>query len=202
MSFWVARLQTNRANLALHFPNLAGYTTYFPCVASARRLGATEPLFVGCLFIVACDCWREAHYTPGLLKLLMYGERPAVVADDVVAAIKARERNGLVVLPRPPRRVLLPGEHVRVPGTSGLVRWTEFASEDTARGSWWRAAGAYCAERGAPRPEVRGAHPHRERAPPCLACRAGPLKQINIRKIDGWQTLATAPVAQPIDLAA
>ena len=26
--------------------------------------------------------------------------------------------------------------------------------------------------------------------------------QIMMRKVDGWQTLATAPVAQPIDLAA
>jgi putative transposase len=26
--------------------------------------------------------------------------------------------------------------------------------------------------------------------------------QINMRKVDGWQTLATAPIAQPIDLAA
>jgi hypothetical protein len=26
--------------------------------------------------------------------------------------------------------------------------------------------------------------------------------QISMRKIDGWQTLATQPIAQPIDLAA
>ena len=26
--------------------------------------------------------------------------------------------------------------------------------------------------------------------------------QINMRKVDGWQTLATIPIAQPIDLAA
>ena len=26
--------------------------------------------------------------------------------------------------------------------------------------------------------------------------------QINIRKVDGWQTLATKPIDQPIDLAA
>ena len=26
--------------------------------------------------------------------------------------------------------------------------------------------------------------------------------QINMRKVDGWQTLATTPIAQPIDLAA
>jgi putative transposase len=27
-------------------------------------------------------------------------------------------------------------------------------------------------------------------------------RQINMRKVDGWQTLATAPIDQPIDLAA
>ena len=26
--------------------------------------------------------------------------------------------------------------------------------------------------------------------------------QINMRKVDGWQSLATTPIAQPIDLAA
>jgi hypothetical protein len=26
--------------------------------------------------------------------------------------------------------------------------------------------------------------------------------QINMHKVDGWQTLATKPIAQPIDLAA
>jgi hypothetical protein len=26
--------------------------------------------------------------------------------------------------------------------------------------------------------------------------------QINMRKVDGWQTLDTKPIAQPIDLAA
>jgi putative transposase len=26
--------------------------------------------------------------------------------------------------------------------------------------------------------------------------------QINMRKVDGWQTLATSPIHQPIDLAA
>jgi hypothetical protein len=26
--------------------------------------------------------------------------------------------------------------------------------------------------------------------------------QISMRKVDGWQTLATEPIAQPIDLAA
>jgi hypothetical protein len=31
-----------------------------------------------------------------------------------------------------------------------------------------------------------------------VACLAG---QINVRKIDGWQTLATKPIDQPIDLA-
>jgi hypothetical protein len=31
------------------------------------------------------------------------GERPASVADGIVAAIRSRERNGLVELPKPPR---------------------------------------------------------------------------------------------------
>jgi hypothetical protein len=30
----------------------------------------------------------------------------------------------------------------------------------------------------------------------------GASGQINMRKVDGWQTLATKPIDQPIDLAA
>lgn len=47
--------------------------------------------------------------------MIMDGERPAAVPDQVIAEIKSRERNGLVELVKP--RGLRPGTRVRV--TSG-----------------------------------------------------------------------------------
>jgi len=47
-----------------------------------------------------------------LLGLIMGGTQPARVPDSVIAEIRARERGGLVDLPR--REVFLTGEAVRV----------------------------------------------------------------------------------------
>ena len=45
-------------------------------------------------------------------RLVMDGEQPARVPDEVIADIRSRERNGLVELPKP--RGLMPGMKVRV----------------------------------------------------------------------------------------
>jgi transcription antitermination factor NusG len=50
-----------------------------------------------------------------VIRLIMDGEQPTRVPDDVVAEIRSRERNGFVELPKP--RGLAPGMRVRV--TSG-----------------------------------------------------------------------------------
>jgi transcription antitermination factor NusG len=44
--------------------------------------------------------------------LVLDGASPAVVPDAVIVALKARERDGLIELPIPPR--FRPGERVRV----------------------------------------------------------------------------------------
>jgi hypothetical protein len=36
----------------------------------------------------------------------------------------------------------------------------------------------------------------------CLACAIPHRRDDSMRKVDGWQTLATKPIDQPIDLAA
>jgi putative transposase len=38
--------------------------------------------------------------------------------------------------------------------------------------------------------------------PPCCSGHCSPLGQINMRKVDGWQTLSTKLIDQPIDIAA
>jgi transcriptional antiterminator RfaH len=117
MAYWCAQLEPHRERLALHVLTLNGYEPYLPRlrerrIVRQRKVELARPLFPGYCFIVAVPQWHVANYTVGVRRLIMDGERPASVADGVVAAIRGRERNGLVELPRPPR--FKRGDAVRV----------------------------------------------------------------------------------------
>jgi transcriptional antiterminator RfaH len=131
MSYWAcAQLEANRERLALHCLGLAGYQTYLPRIRVQRltqthKLGAlTAPLFPGYAFVLVKQQWHAARWSPGVLRLVLDGDRPAKVPDKVIAELKGRERGGLVELPADPgfRR----GDRVRVvagplAGLEGLV---------------------------------------------------------------------------------
>jgi transcription antitermination factor NusG len=53
-----------------------------------------------------------------VLSLIMAGDGPGHVPDDVIAELRSRERDGLVELPEP--RGLQPGDRVRI--VSGVFR--------------------------------------------------------------------------------
>lgn len=105
MSYWAAaRLQPHREQLALKLLKLGGFETYFPliCQRRSRRVMTTPPLFPGCAFICIKLQWHAARWCPGVLSLVMDGERPAKVPDRDIAALRGRERGGFVVLPKQP----------------------------------------------------------------------------------------------------
>ena len=56
--------------------------------------------------------WHAAHRAPGTNGLVMNGGGPAHVPDNVIAELRSRERNGLIVLPKP--RGLRVGSRVKV----------------------------------------------------------------------------------------
>ena len=112
MPYWAAQLQPSRTRLAIHFLELFHYSTYLPRISSRRR-DSPEPLFPGYCFVVACSRWWDAHHCPGVRRLIMYGDRPAEIADSVVDEIRRREgRDGLIKLPK--ARGLQPGDRVRI----------------------------------------------------------------------------------------
>jgi transcriptional antiterminator RfaH len=83
-----------------------------------------EPLFRGYTFVLIEMQWHAIQWQPGVLGLILDGDRPAKVPDKVIAELHARERNGLVELPSPSgfRR----GDRVKIIrgpliGLSGLV---------------------------------------------------------------------------------
>lgn len=86
-------------------------------VRHARRETQVErPLFPGYLFVAidpAKTAWRPIASTVGVRAIVQFGDRPALVDDRFIAALRERERDGVIVLPARPYE---PGEAVRVVG--------------------------------------------------------------------------------------
>ena len=118
MSFWAAaQLQPQRDGLALHCLRQAGFETYAPRlrehrIAHGRKEVRTPLLFPGYLFVLIELQWHTARWSPGVVRIVLNGTAPAAVPDGVIAALKAREMNGLIELPKPPN--FRPGDRVRV----------------------------------------------------------------------------------------
>jgi transcriptional antiterminator RfaH len=108
MSYWAcARTETGREKFAEHMLARAGFATYFPIIAvrrglNGRRTTVTSPLFANYLFFTvgADGHWYDAKRTPGVNSVLLDGQRPARVPDQVILGLKARERDGFISLPR------------------------------------------------------------------------------------------------------
>ena len=116
--FWAcAQLEPQRTAVALHCLALNGFEVYCPRLREqvrnrGRKIVRTPPLFPGYAFVLIVSAWWTARWSPGVRRLVMDGEQPARVPDEVIADIRSRERNGLVELPKP--RGLMPGMKVRV----------------------------------------------------------------------------------------
>ena len=103
--------------MALHFLGVNGFTTYAPRIR-AQRVTPTHRessawLFPGYAFVWIELQWHAARWAPGVVRLVASGgTEPAKVPVSVIDALKARERNGYVVLPKV--RGLERGDKVRV----------------------------------------------------------------------------------------
>src|SRR5215831_5765803 len=118
MSYWCcAQIEPFRERLALHCLGLNGFEVYCPRLREqvrvrGRKIVRTPPLFPGYAFVLVVSAWWSARWSPGVRRIVLDGERPAVVPDAVVSEIRSRERNGLVELVKP--RGIRPGTRVRV----------------------------------------------------------------------------------------
>lgn len=117
MSYWcAAHFESNREHVAEHFLTAAGYEIYLPRLRERRRrngrLVETRPLlFPSYGFVHVVVGWWSARWCVGVRAILMNGTGPAVVADDIIEGIRAREVRGLIELPR---RELVRGDRIRV----------------------------------------------------------------------------------------
>src|SRR5262249_22455725 len=115
--YWAAaQLQPRREALTAHCLALAGFSVYTPRlrehrVLRGRRVEVNPPLFPGYCFVAITLQWHAARWSVGVVRLVMDGVQPARVPDGVIDEIRARERGGLIELPKPP--LARPGDAVR-----------------------------------------------------------------------------------------
>jgi transcriptional antiterminator RfaH len=127
MPFWSVARCPYHESFAVERLAAAGFTTLLPLV---RTRGRILPLFSGYVFIKlfseAGDGWTVARRTPGVVSLILFGDRPARVPTQEVDALRARMHDGVVTLPPAPRpRRFLKGERIKITagplqGLSGL----------------------------------------------------------------------------------
>lgn len=111
MTAWhVAQTEPRREAAVYRRIVQAGCETYLPLIAVS---GGTAPLFPGYL-MVKSDHWYATRWTPGVVRVLMAGERPAKLSDADVDQLRARERNGVIRLPQKATPRLEPGQPVRI----------------------------------------------------------------------------------------
>jgi transcriptional antiterminator RfaH len=107
MNWMVAQTESQREHIAVRHLARIGFETYFPQIKNRKK--RIEPLFPGYLFVLADINWPKIRATIGIIRVLMSCERPAQIDPKIIAEIKAREKNGLVHLPKPRK-----GQKVRI----------------------------------------------------------------------------------------
>jgi transcriptional antiterminator RfaH len=99
MSYWiVAQTESQRERTAARYLARSGFENYLPCI---KRRKLIEPLFPGYIFVRIERHWHTINNTIGILRVLLAGECPAVLRDNVLDEIRGREdRRGLIRLPK------------------------------------------------------------------------------------------------------
>ena len=107
MAYWAAA-RLHRERLGLHcLEHIAGFEVFAPRICShrvvnGRRITFTPLLFPRYGFVVIELQWHAAAYAPGVASLVRNGDGgPAHVPPALIDALRSRERNGLIVLPKP-----------------------------------------------------------------------------------------------------
>jgi len=110
--YWaVAAVQTNRADLVQEHLKRGGFETFNPKIRMPQKRVA--PLFPGYVLVRIIVRWYPVRWTPGVLRVLMDGERPAHLPDHIVTEIRSREVRGFVKLPKEPGALEI-GQAVRI----------------------------------------------------------------------------------------
>jgi transcriptional antiterminator RfaH len=111
MSFWaVVQTEAQREHITRLLLMRLGFETYTPRIKIRNRISLLFPTYI---FVRIVDRWYPILWTAHVVRLLMAGDKPACLKDEIMTNIRKREINGFVKLPMPDRR-LKPGQKVRV----------------------------------------------------------------------------------------
>lgn len=117
MSWFLAQLKPNCANIAERNLKLQGFRTFLPTETGTKRVRgkfvtAPQPLFPGYIFVqidTSAGNWRTINSTNGITRLVSFGKEPAPVPLDIVSQLMLRcDATGKLL---PPER-LTPGDQV------------------------------------------------------------------------------------------
>jgi transcriptional antiterminator RfaH len=120
--WFVVQTQPNSERRAAAHLERQGFEVYFPRYLKRRsHAGKVDmvaaPLFPRYLFVaidLVSQQWRTIRSTFGVAQLVCRGDRPAALADDIIADLRSREdERGLVELDR---SAFKPGEKIRIVG--------------------------------------------------------------------------------------
>jgi transcriptional antiterminator RfaH len=115
MNFWaVVQAEAQRERAVRLLLMRQGFETYMPRIKVRNRISLLFPTYV---FVRIIDQFYSIMWTPGVVRLLMAGDKPACLKDEIITTIRKREIGGFVKLPLPNRQ-LKPGQKVRVIGGS------------------------------------------------------------------------------------
>jgi transcriptional antiterminator RfaH len=113
MSFWAAARARNESLAAVCLEE-RGFAVFAPKVETRRSVALLFPMHI---FVLVVAQWRAIDSTPGVLKLIRFGDTPAKVPDHEIEALKARaDKLGVIHLPPPPktRHVFKRGDRVKI----------------------------------------------------------------------------------------
>jgi transcriptional antiterminator RfaH len=113
MSFWAAARARNESLAAVCLEE-RGFAVFAPKVETRRSVALLFPMHI---FVLVVAQWRAIDSTPGVVKLIRFGDTPAKVPDHEIEALKARaDKLGVIHLPPPPktRHVFKRGDRVKI----------------------------------------------------------------------------------------
>jgi transcriptional antiterminator RfaH len=106
MAYWaVAQTVANRESFAASHIKRAGFDILAPRTKlRIDKRWQVVPLFPGYLFVSIIDRWRIIERTPGVLRLIKFGDAPAKCPDGEIAKLlNQSDASGLVRLPKRPK---------------------------------------------------------------------------------------------------
>jgi transcriptional antiterminator RfaH len=107
--WWVIQVEAQREPMVRLLLMRHGFETYLPRIKLRSRISLLFPTY---LFVRVAERFYPILWTPHVIRVLMSGDKPAYLKEEIITSIRKREVGGFVKLPIPRR--LKPGQKVQI----------------------------------------------------------------------------------------